>query len=628
MTYRSTRTLARRTAALGIAALAALVAQQGVASAADLLICTGTEHDLKAELAQALNDATNNGLTPLPAGAVNPNVAAGRLDDGSVQITNAVVSTIFPAGIPFIDADPITPGFQRWPQIFANVNGNITFRDRLAAYTPQAIPGLNQPTIAAYFGDVDLRNPEAEFTLCLEPANERLFLTWRNVGYYDTNNDLLNSFQIVLTNNDAQVCPASGNFEVEFRYEEDLEWTTGDADSNVDNGLGPPEATAGIDAGDTINAVALPGSGTAAVLDLDTVTNANEPGVHRFLVAEGTLPRCGNNVTNLCEQCDDGNANNNDGCTNLCLTAACGDGFRQPGETCDTTELAPGATCPDGFTGTPLCNNDPANPGGNDTCTLDAIPDGCTDADECALGTDTCDDPPAATCTNTEGSFTCACNPGFTGNGFVCTDVDECLDGTAGCDANATCTNTEGSFDCDCNEGFEGNGVTCTDIDECLDGSDNCDVNATCTNTVPGFDCDCNDGFTGNGVTCTPDGAGGAGPGAGGNGQGGTGNGGNGQGGTGNGQGGGEGPAGPAVTATSSTGSGSSTANGSSGVDNGSSGTANGSSGDGGSGDGLDGAIASGGACAVKTSGREGSKGGLALLALAGAVVVARRRRS
>ena len=26
----------------------------------------------------------------------------------------------------------------------------------------------------------------------------------------------------------------------------------------------------------------------------------------------------------------------------------------------------------------------------------------------------------AASCTNTEGSFACACNEGYTGNGFVC----------------------------------------------------------------------------------------------------------------------------------------------------------------------------------------------------------------
>jgi len=218
-TYRSKRTLAHRTTALalGLAALGALMSSSGKAAAADLLVCTGTELDLRAELAQVLVDPTPNGLTPYPIAAANPNTDAGRLDDGSVELTNGIVSQIFPLGIPFIDANPITPGLQRWTQIFANVNGNITFRNPLASFTPQAIPGLTQPTIAAYFGDVDLRAAGSQFSLCIEPANQRLFVTWRTVGYYNANSDLQNSFQIVLTNNDDQVCLANGNFEVEFR---------------------------------------------------------------------------------------------------------------------------------------------------------------------------------------------------------------------------------------------------------------------------------------------------------------------------------------------------------------------------------------------------------------------------
>ena len=41
------------------------------------------------------------------------------------------------------------------------------------------------------------------------------------------------------------------------------------------------------------------------------------------------------------------------------------------------------------------------------------------------------------------------------------TDIDECALGTDNCDATATCTDTEGSFNCTCNPGFEGDGVNC-----------------------------------------------------------------------------------------------------------------------------------------------------------------------
>ena len=49
-------------------------------------------------------------------------------------------------------------------------------------------------------------------------------------------------------------------------------------------------------------------------------------------------------------------------------------------------------------------------------------------------------------------------------------DVDECTDETDNCDANAACTNTDGSFTCACNTGYSGDGTTdgtaCTgDID-------------------------------------------------------------------------------------------------------------------------------------------------------------------
>ena len=42
-----------------------------------------------------------------------------------------------------------------------------------------------------------------------------------------------------------------------------------------------------------------------------------------------------------------------------------------------------------------------------------------SDVDECTAGTDNCDDTNGA-CNNTVGSFTCACNPGYSGDGVTC----------------------------------------------------------------------------------------------------------------------------------------------------------------------------------------------------------------
>ena len=63
-----------------------------------------------------------------------------------------------------------------------------------------------------------------------------------------------------------------------------------------------------------------------------------------------------------------------------------------------------------------------ANLGGSYACTCDpgymAAPMGgtCLDVNECALGTDDCDEDPDA-CVNTTGSFRCTCPPGIGGSG-------------------------------------------------------------------------------------------------------------------------------------------------------------------------------------------------------------------
>lgn len=241
-----------------------------------------------------------------------------ELDDGSYPVDAATVAQVFPNGIPFI---------QTYTDFCLNINGNISFGQCVSTYTPDAIPGLTIPTIAPFFADVDLRPPQGDIHLCVDPVGGQIIITWDYVGYFSEQVDKLNAFQIILTHNDPNQCSAAPTFGVEFRYEQ-LQWTTGDASGGT-AGLGGTPATAGIDAGNTIDAVALPGSNTAAVLDLVNLTNKNETGAFQFLVAAGKLPTCGNNTIELCETCDDGNQSNNDGCTNLCLPNVCGDGFVQ-----------------------------------------------------------------------------------------------------------------------------------------------------------------------------------------------------------------------------------------------------------------------------------------------------------
>ena len=105
-------------------------------------------------------------------------------------------------------------------------------------------------------------------------------------------------------------------------------------------------------------------------------------------------------------------------------------------------------------------------------------------------------------------------------------DVNECALGKHNCDANANCTDTIGSYMCACNIGYEGDGFNCTsethsfegltnglvlncmltcivDINECAKGTDDCHEDSTCTDTDGSYYCTCEVGFVGDGFNCT-----------------------------------------------------------------------------------------------------------------------------
>jgi cysteine-rich repeat protein len=68
--------------------------------------------------------------------------------------------------------------------------------------------------------------------------------------------------------------------------------------------------------------------------------------------ADCTVVECGDMVVNATasEECDDGNADNTDDCTEQCLLPACGDGFLQMGEVCDTDDFGDETCMSQGFT--------------------------------------------------------------------------------------------------------------------------------------------------------------------------------------------------------------------------------------------------------------------------------------
>jgi hypothetical protein len=99
----------------------------------------------------------------------------------------------------------------------------------------------------------------------------------------------------------------------------------------------------------------------------------------------------------------------------------------------------------------------------------------CKEIDECstAVGTGLTYCGPNTDCTNTVGSFSCACSTGYqTHYAYAgCSDIDECKSNTHLCLTNTDCTNTDGGHNCTCKSGYEGDPlVGCIDIDECALG--------------------------------------------------------------------------------------------------------------------------------------------------------------
>lgn len=84
-------------------------------------------------------------------------------------------------------------------------------------------------------------------------------------------------------------------------------------------------------------------------------------------------------------------------------------------------------------------------------------------------------------CTDTEGSFNCACNVGYSGDGYDCVGMfltfkllvnliikpnlrfEWVWSNGVPCSINQTCINVEGNFSCPCRKGFYSNGPDCFD---------------------------------------------------------------------------------------------------------------------------------------------------------------------
>ncbi|MGE0784538.1 MAG: nidogen-like domain-containing protein [Sandaracinaceae bacterium] len=208
-----------------------------------------------------------------PAGFGSSNLPGN--DDGSTGEIDILPA--FPSGLHFFSAT--------YDSLWVNNNGNVSFGGSLGTFTPSPFPIASQPMIAPWWGDVDTRGggTPTRNGVYWSITPGRMIVTWHNVGYFSTHDNLQNDFQMILT----AAPPGIGDFDVEFRYNR-CEWTTGDA-SGGSGGFGGTPAQAGFDAGNLTDYVALPGSLTMRVLDLCTTSNVGTAGVWRFEIRGGEI---------------------------------------------------------------------------------------------------------------------------------------------------------------------------------------------------------------------------------------------------------------------------------------------------------------------------------------------------
>ena len=128
-----------------------------------------------------------------------------------------------------------------YTQLYVNNNGNVTFDAALSTFTPFSLLSTATPIIAPFFGDVDTRVGALTQYGTGTIGGQNVFgVNWINVGYFNQNVDLLNSFQLIMTDRSDI---ASGDFDFEFNIDK-IQWETGEASGGI-GGLGGSSARAG-----------------------------------------------------------------------------------------------------------------------------------------------------------------------------------------------------------------------------------------------------------------------------------------------------------------------------------------------------------------------------------------------
>jgi hypothetical protein len=156
----------------------------------------------------------------------------------------------------FTDVIPIAFNFclygENQNSLFINNNGNVSFGSSYGTYTSQPFPTASFSMVAPFWADVDTRNLSSGLVYYkLTPTY--LIVQWDSVGYYSSQADKQNTFQLIISDGIDPIIPGGNN--VSFCYK-DMQWTTGSASGGT-NGFGGTPSTVGINKGDGVDYIQI-----------------------------------------------------------------------------------------------------------------------------------------------------------------------------------------------------------------------------------------------------------------------------------------------------------------------------------------------------------------------------------
>ncbi len=137
-------------------------------------------------------------------------------------------------------------------QVYLNNNGNVSIGAPYSTFTANTFPDPTYTMIAPFWGDVDTRAAGSGLVYYQLTATH-LVVQWESVGYFGNHDDLLNTFQLIMTDGSDPLLPPGNN--VQFCYR-DMQWTTGDA-SGGSGGFGGTAATVGVNKGNGIDYIQI-----------------------------------------------------------------------------------------------------------------------------------------------------------------------------------------------------------------------------------------------------------------------------------------------------------------------------------------------------------------------------------